>query len=265
MARSNSEITPAEVQAYAKFCAKRGIIHDGSEDGSRNADFIAKYFVNIWKEDITEQNLNAAWDQIRPHLKFYAPNQQEANELINKLSAEEQKVLAEWKAPRGLKSTHRVVAAMLSWLAAHGFRVTKENLQLAVGQNRVQPFLEWDESATPPKPVDARQHADDGTPFLGRDVNEPRWKRIQREREEREAKDAASRPSAASVQSVTVREAQKQAEQLRGNTHSETEQLMRIFVTTPGTSEINWPDTLASRLQMQRAFQKHREVARFVR
>jgi hypothetical protein len=75
MARTNSEITPAERQEYAKFCIEHGIIGDGSQDDQDNADFISNYFVNTWKEDITEKNLNTVWDHIRPHLKFYTPAQ----------------------------------------------------------------------------------------------------------------------------------------------------------------------------------------------
>ncbi len=262
--RTSEQITQNEIKAYATFCAQRGVIHDGSEDDTQNANFILNYFVNAWKEDITEQNLNTAWDKVRPHLKFYAPNQQEANDLIYKLSPEEQKVLAEWKGPRGLKPTHRAVAALLSWITAHKFPVTKQNLDLAVGQQRIAPFLEWDESATPRHAPDPRQHRDDGTRFLGKNLNEPHWKRVQREREEREAAEAKS-GAASSAQSVTVREAQRRAEELRGNTHSETEQLKKLFVTIPGTSEIDWSSTEVARLNLQQSFNKAQAVRRFIR
>jgi hypothetical protein len=262
--RTSEQITQNEIKAYAKFCAERGIIHDGSQDDQHNADFVLNYFVNIWKEDITEQNLNTAWEKIRPHLKFYAPNQQEANDLISKLSPEEQKVFAEWKGPRGLKPTHRAVAALLSWLGAHKFPVTKQNLDLAVGQQRVAPFLEWNESATPRHAPDPRQHQSDGTGFLGKNLNEPQWKRVQREREEREAAESKS-GAPASAQSATAREAQRRAEELRGNTHSETEQLKKLFVTIPGTSEIDWPTTEAARLNLQMSLNKAQAVRRFIR
>lgn len=266
--RTSEQITQNEIKAYAQFCAERGIIHDGSDSDSdaQNSEFILNYFVNTWKEDITEKNLTTAWDKISPHLKFYAPNQQEFGKLHSSLSAEEKEAFRVWKGERGLKDTYRNAVAILSWIKAHRFMVTKENLQLAVGQNRVQPFLEWDESkTTPPKAPDQRQHQDDGTGFLGKEVNEPRWKRIQREREEREAKEAANQRSGASVQSVTVREAQRRAAELRGNTHSETEQLMKLFVTMPGTSEIDWPSTEVARLNLQKSLNKAQAVRRFIR
>jgi hypothetical protein len=112
------------------------------------------------------------------------------------------------------------------------------------------------------RPQDPRQHQDDSTGFLGKEVNEPRWKRVQRERE---ARDAANQQSGVSAQSVVVREAQQKAEQLRGNTHSESEQLARLFITTSGTSEIDWPNTLAARLNLQKSLNRVQEVRRFIR
>jgi len=110
------------------------------------------------------------------------------------------------------------------------------------------------------RPVDPRQHQDDGTGFLGKTpVNEPRWKRISRERSEREA----NQPDAAAVTSAAVREAKQKAESIAGSTHAETDQLRKLFVTA-GT-DIDWVQTWASREQMQKQFNKHREVARFIR
>src|SRR5258705_3224098 len=103
MARTNSEISPAEVQTYAKFSAEHGIIHDGGEDDTKNADFILNYFVNTWKEDITEQNLNTAWDKIRPHLKLYSPAQFEYHKVVNQEGRDRANLLAAWLASNGGK------------------------------------------------------------------------------------------------------------------------------------------------------------------
>lgn len=115
-----------------------------------------------------------------------------------------------------------------------------------------------------PRKQDPRQHQDDGTGFLGKNLNEPHWKRVQREREQREAAEAKL-GNAASAQSAAVREAQRRAEELRGNTHSETEQLKKLFATIPGTPEIDWPSTEAARLNLQKSLNKAQEVRRFIR
>jgi hypothetical protein len=114
------------------------------------------------------------------------------------------------------------------------------------------------------RPVDPRQHQDDGTGFLGKNVNETRWQRLSRERSEREAAEAKSAGAIASAQSAAALETKRQADELRGNTHAESEQIGRVFVTTAGT-EIDWPATLQARLALQKSFQKHREVSRFTR
>jgi hypothetical protein len=112
-------------------------------------------------------------------------------------------------------------------------------------------------------PISRHALADDGKPFLGEHVNEPAWVKRSRERSEREAKEAANQPSSASVRSRAVKEAQEKAESLQSSTHAETDQLRKIFVTS-GT-EIDWVQTLAARLQMQKQFDKHRAVSRFIR
>lgn len=265
MARTSATLTTDEVSAYEAFCAKHGIIDSRTQDGIANANFVENYFLNTWKETMSEKNPETCLLLISSHLKFYASYQQEFEKLYTSLSVEEQTAFKEWKGERGLKDSYKNAVAILSWIKAHGFVVTRQNLQLAVGQSRVQTFLEWDESATPRHAPDPRQHQDDGTGFLaGKDVNEPRWKRGQREREEREAAEAKS-GAAASARSAAMREAQRQAEGLKGNTWSESEQIGRVFVNILGTSEIDWPATLQSRLALQKSFTKHREVSRFIR
>jgi hypothetical protein len=107
---------------------------------------------------------------------------------------------------------------------------------------------------------------DDGVPFLGHNPNEPAWAKKSRERAEREAAEQAERAKQSGTASSTViREAQRRAEELRGNTHSETEQLKKLFVTIPGTSEIDWQSTLAARLNLQKSLNRAQEVRRFIR
>lgn len=119
------------------------------------------------------------------------------------------------------------------------------------------------------EPISPAALADEGKTnsrnWLGEHLNEPAWVRRSRERNERDAKLAADQPSETSLQAIAVREAQRKAEELRGNSHAESAQLHRILVTKPGTSEIDWVATYESRRQMQRQFEKHRAVSRFVR
>jgi len=92
-----------------------------------------------------------------------------------------------------------------------------------------------------------------------------RNKTFHEQRADTEAAEAAKQPSATSAHAAAVRDAKSKAEGLRGNTHSENEQIQRIFVTVPDTSEINWSATLDARLQLQKSLNRHREVSRFIR
>jgi len=93
------------------------------------------------------------------------------------------------------------------------------------------------------------------------------YAREARQRSDRDAEVANQQRTGASAQSAAVREAQRKAEGLRGNTHSENEQIGRVFVMTPGTStsEINWPATLDARLALQKSLNRAQEVRRFIR
>jgi hypothetical protein len=253
MARTNSEIQQHEVQAYAKFCDENNIVHDGSEGDAANSALVLDYFTKQWGEMITAETLSQAFPQLKPHLKFNDPNQVEFNKLYNSLSAEEKAAFAEWKGSRGLKDTFGNAVALLSWIKAHGFKVTQANLQLAVGQQRVAPFLEWDESGTP-RYEDARQHKSDGEGFLGKDINlNPAQHR---------ARMRSTQPEEfpSSIRGREVAAAKSDAEALRGRTHGETAQLQRVYITNDQTNEIDWVKTLDARQQMQRAFERRNAV-----
>ena len=213
--RTSPTITDAEVQIYANFCAEHAIITDNSQDGIANANFIRDYFLNEWNADITEANLAEALKQIRPHLKFYNENHLAFSKLFYALSPAEQEAFKAWKWPFGLKQNEYNAAVLLTRIASHKFRVTEQNLSLATGQAKVAPLLQWDESARL-RYANPKQHSDDGEPFLGKNVNEPLWRRRQREREEREA---ANKPAEQTRQADAWQSLCEQM--LRDGTHSQ--------------------------------------------
>src|SRR5712664_541005 len=192
--RTNATITDLEDKAYTDWCDKHGVIaHD--EDSGR---FIVKYFEETWKEDITEANLDLAFPVIKDRLKFFAPSQQEFLKLHSGLSAEEKESFKAWKGERGLKDTFQTSVAILSWLKAHSFKVTQANLQLAIGQNKVYPYLEWDESARP-RYDNPMQHKDDGKGFLPKDEVNLSPRDHARKNQEAAAKNNPTAPDSISV------------------------------------------------------------------
>jgi hypothetical protein len=89
---------------------------------------------------------------------------QQFDALVAKLNQSEREALLSWKPPRGLKETYRAGIAILSWLMSHKFAVTTHNLDLAVGQTRLQPYLEYEHVSN----FENSEHSrvDDGKPFL---------------------------------------------------------------------------------------------------
>src|SRR5947207_470037 len=261
-----------DVQAYGKFCITHGIINDGSQDDRHNADLVLNYFENTWKEVITAETLERALPALRPHLKFKSTARLEFEKAMT-AEPDRARQLDQWLQAHGGKPG-QLVNTVLS-------DDTFENLFLLLGtlrgyeistprildaENRIanRPGRKLHYVPTPRREMGTITEAarnDDGKPFvtdgltlqsdgsLGKSPAD--YAREARQRSDREATEAKSGTTSAA--SAAVREAKNKAESMRGNTHSEDAQLQRIFVTVPGTSEINWPDTLAARLTLQRS------------
>jgi hypothetical protein len=259
MARSSVTITQAEEAAYNKFAKDNRIINDNSAEGNANGVLVENYFLQTWNADITEANLAAALEQLRPHLKFYSENDAKFAELYTALSSVEKEEFNNWKATAGIKPTTYNGAVLLIYLTSRKYPVTGANLTLAASQNKVAPLLEWEEFRQAPLKgrVDRK---DDGEPFLGRNVNQSA---LDKNRELRAAQEK-NNPTAAPASTSSVQAAAKaQAESLRGNTHSETEMIQKVFATN-GT-EIDWVQTVASREAFQRRLNNQQAVRRFIR
>ncbi len=277
MARTSNDIQEHEVQAYEKFCIEHNILLDENDLGASidNANFVREYFLNTWKETITQETLEKAFSQLRPHLKFKSKARLEYEKVASvNLQAAQQ--LVAWLDTQGKQEqlvntlgddqTYENLTLLLTTL--RGYEISAPRIRDAENRIQAKSARKLHYVPTPRRPLGTITEAarkDDGTPFLGRDVNEPAWVKRSRERSEREAAEAASQQSGVSAQSAMVREARRKAEEMKGNTHSETEQLHRIFATVPGTSEIDWVQTAAARENLQRSLNKAQEVRRFIR
>ncbi len=77
MARTSETVTQQEIQAYVKFCKDYSVVNSdsGDPDTLANANFVLNYFLEVWKQDMTEANFVLAFPQMTPHLKFYSSPQ----------------------------------------------------------------------------------------------------------------------------------------------------------------------------------------------
>ncbi len=233
------QITQSEIGAYAKFAKDRGIINDGGVDDQHNADIILNYFLNTWGREITEQNLNLAWEQLRGHLKLYSPAAIEYYKLADQ-EPDRANLLANWLATQGK-------AGQLVNTAGDE---TYANLRLLLTGRQLH-------YVPVPKQQDPRQHESDGEPFLGRDVNLTPAQHRER------ARAAYAEPDKESSSTIRGREqaaAQQEAETMRGNTHSQTEQLKKLFVYDQVHREIDWVATRNARRAMKQSVERRSAV-----
>ncbi len=242
------------------------------------------YFENTWKEVITAETLEKALPALRPHLKFKSKARLEF-EKIATAEPDRARKLDEWLQVHGGKpgklantvlsdDTFENLSLLLGTLG--GYDISTVRIQDAENRIANRPGRKLHYVPTPRREMGTITEAarnDDGKPFvtdgltlqrdgsLGKSPTD--YAREARARSDRDAEAANQQRSGASAQSALGREAQRKAESIQGATHSETDQLRKIFVTS-GT-KIDWPATHASRLQMQKQFNKHRETARFIR
>jgi len=103
MARTSPTITEHEVLAYVKFCKDNNVVnYDGRDQETlANADFVLNYFLEVWKQDMTEANFAQAFQQLKPHLKFYSSPQHAAYTHIANENIHAAQQLSGWLATQG--------------------------------------------------------------------------------------------------------------------------------------------------------------------
>jgi hypothetical protein len=277
MARTSDTVTQQEIQSYVKFCKDYNVVnYDGRDPETlANADFILHYFLEVWKQDMSEANFALAFSQLKPHLKFYSsPQHAEYTHIANENIQAAQQLVA-WLNTQGKAGqlansgddAYENLTLLLTELRDRREDVSSKTIRDAEDRIAHRTGRKLNYVQAPRREMGTITEAarnDDGVPFLGRNPNEPAWVKRSRERAEREAAEQAERAKqSGTVSSVAAREAKEKAESLQGGTHAETDQLRKIFVTS-GT-EIDWKATFASRLQMQAQFDKQRAVRRFIR
>ena len=255
------EITQAEFNNLAKFAKQRGIRLDGSSDGLYNADFILNYFFNTWGVEITEQNLNFAWEKIHTHLKLYSQAAIEWHELEGQEPARASQ-LVNWLATQGkvgqLENQSDAAFTNLRLLLPmlRGYEISATTISHAIDRVLHSGHkLHFVPQPRRTEPMSRAAREDNGEPFLGRDVN------LTAAEHRARARAAYAEPDKESPSTIRGREqavAQQEAESMRGNSHSETSQLAKVFVYDQTNQQIDWIATRNARRQMQRVFEGRR-------
>jgi len=172
---------------------------------------------------------------------FYTPAQFELKKVADEDPARAS-TLSQWfhssansslvrSGEEGLKNQ----SAILSEL--RGREINPQTIQQAIGRLAYNKGIHYATDRTP-RPTDPRQHADSGS-FMPKDqVNVS-------------AREAAARRASAAAGKPTSEPAgtdyRALADGVKGSTHSKTEAISRLFVMTPGTSQIDYEKTYFAR------------------
>jgi hypothetical protein len=162
--------------------------------------------------------------------KFADENPERANALNTWLYSASNTSLV-----RDGEESYQNQSALLAEL--RGREITPQTIQDAIGRAGYKKGLHY--VPTISRDVDPRQHTDDGKGFMPKDqVNVSA-----REFARRAASAASGKPTPA----PSGTDYRALADAVKGSTHSKTEQIQRMFVTRPGTSEIDYEQTYFAR------------------
>lgn len=247
--RTSNSISEAEKKCYDHFCLQHDILNDGSAAASQNGEHIGNYIAITWGEDINEHTLKVALEQLRDCLTFISREQAEVAQVLSTLTQNERDTISAW-----LNRQHRLVvqgnqgysnvAVLVSWIKAHGFEVTANNLNNAIGncQNSSHRKLYWQEAPKQDRAIPNHvNHAltDRGEGFMPKSETNRTFRQIVER----------NRPKAEAPVEAIHEDFQAKAETVQGRTHSATEQARRIVVTVPGSRVIDWEQTYHARLR----------------
>jgi hypothetical protein len=262
MSRSSVEITDQEKLAFLSFGRKHGIILEG-DPGVANGALVRHNFVSkavggagTWDEDITEASLEAHFEQLRPHLKFYDENEKAVIEGVEASTPAEKKVLdAFWAVDRQIETSTYNVAVLIKYLRGHNMPITHENLHYAV--SKTYDLLQWRHVSTFKSRIsdEEKKNHKPGTFLSASDCNKsPAMYKA-------EAEEAASiaRGEKTSQQQREANAAQVEAESLAGRTHYETQEIRKPLVADK-SGNVDWTQTLRLRRLVQQGFDKARMV-----
>jgi hypothetical protein len=178
MARTSETVTQQEIQSYVKFCKDYNVVnYDGRDQETlSNADFILHYFLEVWKQDMTEANFAQAFPQLKPHLKFYSsPQHAEFTHIANEnMHAAQQ--LSGWLATQGKAGqlansgddAYENLTLLLTELRYRREDVSSKTIRDAEDRIAHRPGRQLHRVPQPRRtePVSRAAKEDDGTPFV---------------------------------------------------------------------------------------------------
>ncbi|SRR6266404_3222691 len=252
--RSSIEITNQEGLNWQAWAQKHNVI----ADDPGNTKMVVNFFQKTWGEDINDVNLDKAFDNLRPHLKFYSPAEVEFRSLAARMTVAERDLIASLITSRGLKdgAGDEILTnwnTVASYLLDSRLSITPENFDIALtrivsGGKRPllwKPRLQASELEAKQQKEAAKQQParakDEVTIPPGLDPKlHDHYRALHR------APRPEDVPKPADVQASDAR-FKDMAESVSTRSHLENASIKRMFVTKNGTSDIDWQATYRAR------------------
>jgi hypothetical protein len=249
--RTSPTITSAEKNAYDQFCVTHNILNDETPAAFKNGELIGGYICTTWNEDIKEQTLTVALDKLRNQLEFIPAERVEVAAILARLNQGQRDIVASWLSKQhrleteGLKGFSNV-SVLVAWLLNRTFEVSEANLNTALGnaQNSGHRKLFWkalpkqDRSIGPGGRINHAVVNKSEEGFMPRSQTNRTYLQMM---QDNRVKETPVAPVAVNP------EYKSKAESVQGRSHGQTDQARKLFVTVPGTSDIDWQQTLAAR------------------
>jgi hypothetical protein len=219
MSRTAAHFTQSEASALETFALTNGLVIEGPQ-GEKNGEILADFIANKMNCDITPETLAAAFKHVRDQLVLKSPEQVGYEELHATLNSHEQAVFKEFRYGR-LSGTFANAFHLLKFLKDRRMPVSERNLQIAAGQ--LGRGLEYN------NPAPARDRAYGrywGQKFNVKDEDDRRYVngRLNHAYKPEPATTASNAHSASADDARWF----DLANQLKGRSHAQTEQAMRI-------------------------------------
>jgi len=237
------EFTKEEQQIFPVFdeeMRSKGLHIEDDEFGRKNGEMILAQFEN---RPVTLAGLKAVVETLRSELTWKSAAQLEYEKAYHALTTDQQNAFGTWwfnqKRTLTLEGEEgfRNAALIIAWMRGRTFDA--RGLDLAVSNlaaNSRRP-LHWAirEQQSSGRP----SHKDDGKGLFPKDeVNLTARQHAAR------AKQAAA---IGRISEEPVTNYRSLAEAVRGNNHSQTEQIRKMFTMKSGTSSVDWEQTYAAR------------------
>jgi hypothetical protein len=270
MSRTYTAQDIEQTDSAVKQLKQNGFDGFTQEGIQHNADLLDAYFQQNPAVPVTVANIYKAIEAQKASYKWLSPAHAESERVTADNPAAATK-LTEWFVGQGkpgmLTNTGDEGQENFAILLAElrGREVNPTTIQQAIGRIAFNGRRQLHVVPTPHR-VDPRSHvaSDDGTGFLKKDMVRTadggyRNKNAAEQARDRRLAEAQASPEQAGK--LIERQAKEQAEGLQGRTHSQTEQIRKLFVTKQHSSDIDWLATLNARQRMQKQFERSAETS----